>query len=115
MAADRWDAIDRVWHAVLARPEQEREAAIAELCSGDEALRHDVESLFRHLARASAAGFGAATMARHTSLVGRQLGPYSVHALLGAGGMGEVYQARDTTLGREVAIKIVPDAWLASP
>ena len=115
MASDRWDAIDRVWHAVLARPEPEREAAIAELCAGDEALRHDVESLFRHLARASAAGFGAATATRHTSLVGRQIGPYSVHALLGAGGMGEVYQARDTTLGREVAIKIVPDAWLASP
>ena len=42
------------------------------------------------------------------SLVGRELGPYAVHTLLGAGGMGEVFQATDSTLGREVALKILP-------
>ena len=42
------------------------------------------------------------------SLVGCRLGPYDVASLLGAGGMGEVYKARDTCLDRTVAIKIIP-------
>jgi Tol biopolymer transport system component len=46
---------------------------------------------------------------------GTRVGPYEVLNLLGAGGMGEVYRARDTKLGREVAIKILPQAWSADP
>ena len=49
------------------------------------------------------------------SLIGRRLGAYSVRALLGVGGMGEVYRAHDSTLGREVAIKILPEVWSADP
>jgi len=49
------------------------------------------------------------------SLAGVRLGPYEIVALIGAGGMGEVYRARDTKLGREVAIKILPRAWSADP
>ena len=48
-------------------------------------------------------------------LIGHRLGPYEILSLLGAGGMGEVYRARDTTLGRDVAIKILPSAFLADP
>jgi serine/threonine protein kinase len=46
---------------------------------------------------------------------GTRLGPYDIVAPLGAGGMGEVYRARDTRLGREVAIKVLPEAFAADP
>ena len=46
---------------------------------------------------------------------GARLGPYEVIDPLGAGGMGEVYRARDTKLGREVAIKVLPELFAADP
>ncbi len=46
---------------------------------------------------------------------GTRLGPYEVTALIGAGGMGEVYRARDTKLRREVALKVLPDRFAADP
>ena len=46
---------------------------------------------------------------------GSRLGPYEIVALLGAGGMGEVYRARDPRLGREVAVKVLPRAWAGDP
>ncbi len=46
---------------------------------------------------------------------GTRIGPYEVVAMIGAGGMGEVYRARDTTLNRDVALKVVPEAFTADP
>ena len=48
-------------------------------------------------------------MANMPLVAGQKLGPYEISAPLGAGGMGEVYRAKDTRLGREVAIKILSD------
>ena len=48
-------------------------------------------------------------------IIGARLGPYEIRSLLGAGGMGEVYRARDTKLDRDVAIKILPEAFVADP
>ena len=49
------------------------------------------------------------------SLEGRQLGSYTIISLLGSGGMGEVYQAQDTKLGRDVALKVLPEAFARDP
>ena len=46
---------------------------------------------------------------------GTRLGPYEVAALIGSGGMGEVWQARDTTLDRDVALKVLPEAFTSDP
>src|SRR5262249_57174032 len=46
---------------------------------------------------------------------GTRLGPYEIHSAVGAGGMGEVYRARDTNLGRDVAIKLLPEAFAQDP
>ena len=46
---------------------------------------------------------------------GMRVGVYEIVALLGKGGMGEVYRARDAKLGRDVAIKVLPEAWLTDP
>ena len=50
-----------------------------------------------------------------TLATGSRLGPYEVIAAIGAGGMGEVYRARDSRLGRDVAIKILPPQFVAQP
>ncbi len=47
--------------------------------------------------------------------VGARLGHYTVTAKIGQGGMGEVYQARDTTLDRDVALKVLPEAFTVDP
>ena len=46
---------------------------------------------------------------------GSRLGPYEIHSLIGAGGMGEVYRARDTRLDRDVALKVLPADVAANP
>jgi len=48
-------------------------------------------------------------------MIGTQLGHFKITAHLGSGGMGDVYQARDTKLGRDVAIKLLPEAFSRDP
>jgi serine/threonine protein kinase/tetratricopeptide (TPR) repeat protein len=105
------------FHAALTRPEAERIAFLDEACAGDADLRREIESLLAPydsdapLETGAAAGAAArlVTVAQSRStMVGRRLGPYEIVAQIGAGGMGEVYRARDTKLGRDVAIKILP-------
>ena len=119
MNDERWTTVDRLLGAALERAPHERAAFLREACAGDEPLRQDVESLLTHASRGagflSTPAFAGEAAGDVASFVGRQLGRYSIQAPLGAGGMGEVYRARDGTLGRDVAIKILPRVFSTNP
>jgi len=86
---------------------------LEELCSGDEALRREVESLLTQHRNAgnfmeTPAFEAEASTAQIVLTKGTKVGDYEVQSLVGSGGMGEVYRARDRRLARDVAIKILP-------
>ena len=120
---ERRRRVEDLCDAALDRDVRERAAFVAAACGHDEALRREVEALLAHAQTAERfleAPIGE--VAAHVladehgaSLVGRQIGSHKILSLLGAGGMGEVYRARDTKLGRDVAIKVVADVFLSDP
>ena len=120
--ADRWQQASQIYLAALERDPADRDAFLREACAGDEDLRREVESLLGYeggadaLLERPAVALAAPMLDNSASsswLIGRQIGPYTIVSLLGAGGMGEVYRARDTKLGRDVAIKILPPEFTA--
>ena len=133
MHSDRWKQVDSLLQAVLACSIGERDAFLRHACQDDPALEREVRSLLTSQQQAGsfledpAIELAARAMAleqnegspkdpqklRDGLAAGSRLGPYEIVAALGAGGMGEVYRARDTRLERSVAIKILPAAFSA--
>jgi serine/threonine protein kinase/tetratricopeptide (TPR) repeat protein len=109
MTLERWRVVTELFHAALDRQPNQRASFLREACRGDPSLRAEVDKLLAADQEAEAEplrdpfDLGLPRLAAGTSL-----GPYQIERLIDAGGMGEVYEASDTRLGRTVAIKILP-------
>jgi eukaryotic-like serine/threonine-protein kinase len=121
MSTERWERTKQILEEALRFAPDSRPSYLDLACGADAELRAEVESLITsheeagsEFLAAGASGIMESTSSTspnrpRTALVaGTKLGPYEIVGPLGAGGMGEVYRARDTKLGREVALKLLP-------
>ena len=115
----RFEQIESLFNAALEKQPSERARFLEEACAGDDKLRKQVESVLRHAEVTDALDSTETGPPRNAQAfspkrnespvaVGTRIGRHEILALIGKGGMGEVFRARDTDLDREVAIKILP-------
>src|SRR5437667_718715 len=115
MTPERWQQLKQIFQSALERNPAERSAFLNQACADDPALRSQVESL---IASHDQAGDSIEAMAAEAatemldddqavSIVGKQISHYHVLSRIGRGGMGEVFLAQDTSLGRKVARKLL--------
>src|SRR5215472_15807797 len=117
---ERQQRIETLFAGALQQPAGERDAWLRQACGSDPHLLREVGSLLAHHRDAEpeswAAAAAAALIAPFSGIKpGTRMGVYEILEQIGVGGMGEVYRSRDTRLRREVAIKVLPDAFAQDP
>ena len=134
MTPERWRLVTEIFHNARACAPERRAAFVVDACRGDANLQQEIETMLR--GDDAAAQFGEAPLFASPSVhempssapiqpqaasvhemaleLGTSLGPYEIVAVLGVGGMGEVYRAHDTRLQRDVAIKTLPPGFVDS-
>jgi serine/threonine protein kinase len=120
--AERWRQIDRIFKEAVDQPPEQRSLFLDQACADDPSLREEVEALIAS-SDCAESFLESPPHALNSSVLfpkpgawsGKALGPYELKKLLGAGGMGEVYRARDTKLDRDVALKVLPRDIAADP
>ncbi len=124
MKAERWQRVETLFQAALARAPETRTTFLVEACPDNPSLREEVEKLlasfdaadsFLETPAADDLGFISQSSAVPSLASGQQLAHYEILSLLGVGGMGEVYLARDTKLDRPIALKLLPAQFAADP
>ncbi len=116
MTPEQWQRVKEVFEAAVERDSSQRAAFLDEACDSDVALRREAESLIESYEKEKsfmslpviAAAAPSLFDKQAESLVGQMVGHYKILAPIGAGGMGEVYLAQDSRLGRQVALKLLP-------
>ena len=109
-----WQEVKKVLAEALERPPAERGAFLDQACV-EPAMRREVESLIAADEEAESTFLDRPAIPSKELPIGSSLGPYEILARIGGGGMGDVYEARDTRLGRTVAIKLLPPALTEEP
>jgi len=121
MTPERWQQIKALLESAIERDPSTREAFLDEACAADPELRREVEVLLDSYARSGefiespAYAVMAESLAASDIVPGSAIGPYQIVNRLASGGMGEIYLAEDSRLGRKVVLKALPTAFTRDP